>query len=152
MSEPVEDIDMLIDDYLDGRMPPDQRARFEERISRDPNLRSKINSATRSVDLVQQALGWVTPGEDFDEKVNSKIVSITQSGQNLRPFVPLSDRSLTSEDPDASLLGDPEAARERQRLTIIGIIAAILFLIAAVTITVSIARGVQKPAPGSRPK
>jgi len=145
--EPVENLDLMIDDYLDGRMPSEQRAHFEERISRDPNLRGKINSATRSVDLVQQALGWVTPGEDFDEKVNTKIVSITQSGQNLRPFDAASDRSLTSEDPDARLLEDPDASREKQRLTIIGIIAAVLFLAAALTITLSIARGVQKPAP-----
>ena len=60
MSEHAEDLELLIDDYLDDRMAPEQRVSFEERMGKDPELRSRVNSATRSVDLVQQALGWVT--------------------------------------------------------------------------------------------
>ena len=29
--------------------------------------------------MVQQALGWVTPGDNFEDEVTNKIVSITQS-------------------------------------------------------------------------
>ncbi|MCY3017787.1 MAG: hypothetical protein NTW87_01980 [Planctomycetota bacterium] len=155
MGEPAEqneDLDVLVDEYLDGRMPPAEKARFEERVARDPALQHRLNSATRSVEMVQQALGWVTPGEDFEERVNTKIVSITQSGQNLPPYMGASGRSLTSEDPDAKLLGDPEAARERRRLIIIAIVAAVLFALAACAIGYSIAQGIQKPAPESSKK
>jgi len=150
MAEPTEereDVDLLIDEYLDGRMDSEDRARFEDRINKEPELRNRVNSATRSVDLVQKALGWVTPGEDFDEKVNTKIVSITQSGQNLQPYLGSSGRSLTPEDPDAKLLADPEAARERKRLLILAIIAGLLFALAAAAIGYSIATGFQQPAP-----
>jgi anti-sigma factor RsiW len=147
VAEPAEDLDLLIDNYLDDRMPPHERANFEDRLSRDPELRSKVNSATRSVDMVQQALGWVTPGDDFDEQVNSKIISITQSGQNLRPFVPSNERSLTSADPDAKLLADPEAVKERQRLLVIGVAAGVIFLLAAMAIGFAIAKGAQKQPP-----
>lgn len=150
MAEPAEDLDLLIDDYLDDRMAPDERGRFEERLNKDPELRSKVNSATRSVDLVQQALGWVTPGDEFDEQVNSKIVSITQSGQNLRPFIPSSERNLTAGDPDAKLLADPEAAKEKRRLLVIGVAAAVIFLLAAMAIGFSIAKGIRKTPPSNR--
>ena len=67
MAESVEELELLIDDYLDGRMDPAVRARFEERIKKEPALRDKVMSATQSVEMVQQALGWVTPGDEFDE-------------------------------------------------------------------------------------
>lgn len=155
MSEPTEELDaldMLIEDYLEGRMAPAQREEFEARVAKDLQLQSRLNSATRSVDLVQQALGWVTPGEDFEERVNTKIVSITQSGQNLQPAVASSDRSLTSNDPDAQLLADPEAARERKRQIALGIVAVIFFALAAAAIGHSIAKGVQQPAPLNPPR
>jgi hypothetical protein len=157
MSEPQEglqDVELLIEDYLDDRMTPEQRARFEERVRKEPELRSRLESATRSVALVRQALGWVTPGEEFEEKVNTKIVSVTQSWQNLQPYVGPDGRSLTSEDADAQLLEDPEAAREKRRLVILAVIAAILFLLAASAIIYSIAIGAQKPdrpVPEARP-
>ena len=130
MSDQVEDVEVLIDDYLDGRMEPSRRKAFEERMSKDPVLRGKVMSATQSVEMVQQALGWVTPGEEFDDKVNSKIINLTQSG-NLVPAVAANARSLTSNDPDAKLLGDPDASRESRRLAVLGVIAAIIFALAA---------------------
>lgn len=150
MSEPakdVEDLDELIDAYLDGRMAPEDRVRFEERVTKDSELRNRVNSATRSVGLVQQALGWMTPGDDFEEKVTTRIVSITQSGQNLQPYFGTTSRSLTTEDPDAQLLADPEAAKERRRLVILAIVAAALFVLAAAAIGYSIAGGMQRPPP-----
>ena len=150
MAEPAEDLDLLVDDYLDDRMAPADRMRFEERLNKDAELRSRVNSATRSVDLVQQALGWVTPGDEFDEQVNTKIVSITQSGQNMRPFVPTSDRNLSAADPDAKLLADPEAAKEKQRLLVIGVAAAVIFLLAAMAIGFSIAKGIKKAPAANR--
>jgi anti-sigma factor RsiW len=148
MSEPKEgfqEVELLIEDYLDDRMTPEQRARFEERVRKDPELRNRLDTATRSVALVQQALGWLTPGEEFEEKVNTKIVSVTQSWQNLQPYLGSSSRSLTSEDADAQLLADPEAAREKRRLIVLAVVAALLFLLAASAIGYSIAMGVQKP-------
>ena len=129
-----EDIELMIDDYLDGRMDPIQRTRFEERMNREPELRDKVNSATRSVAMVQRALGWITPDDDFDHEINTKIISITQSGMHL----PASERSLTSDDPEARLLGDPEAAREKRRLIFLGVAAALLFGLAAAIVIISI--------------
>jgi len=148
MTEPregLQDVELLIEDYLDERMTPEQRVRFEERVRHDPELRNRLDSATRSVALVQQALGWVTPGDDFEEKVNTKIVSVTQSWQNLQPYLGTDSRGLTSGDADAQLLADPEAAREKRRLVILAVVAALLFLLAASAIGYSIALGVQKP-------
>jgi anti-sigma factor RsiW len=118
-----EDLDLLIDEYLDGRMDPPARARFEARMQADPELRGKVMSTTRSVQLVQQALGWVTPGEQFDEQVNSKIISITQSGQNLRPVQPDGSRAAHAQ---ADMLAD-EAQAESRRLLLIAVIAAVAF-------------------------
>ena len=150
MAESVEDIDLLIDDYLDGRMDQAVRTRFEERIKKDSALRDKVMSATHSVDLVQQALGWVTPGDEFDEGVSKKIITITQSGQNLQPPVNASERSLTSGDPDAKLLADPEAAREKWRLIFLSLVAALVFLIAVAVIIMAINK--QKPDDKQKPE
>ncbi|HYF51767.1 MAG TPA: hypothetical protein VEJ63_20290 [Planctomycetota bacterium] len=135
MSESSEELDVLIDDYLDGRMDVTERVKFEERMSRDPQLRNKVLSATQSVKMVQDALGWVTPSEEFDSKVNSKITSISQSGFNFKPAgAKAPDKELTSKDVDAKLLADPEAAKENRRLVIIGVIAAVIFAVAAILI------------------
>jgi hypothetical protein len=141
VADPIEDDpDLLIEEYLDNRMSPEKRKRFEERLNNDNGLRLRLNSTTKSLQLAEQALGWVTPGEEFDEKINTKIVSITQSGQHLQPAVPSSERSLTSNDPDAKLLADPEAVREKQRLVFIAVIAAILFIVAVVVIALTVFR------------
>ena len=106
--EGLQDVELLIEDYLEGRLAPEQRARFEERVRKDPELRERLETATRSVALVQQALGWVTPGDDFEEKVSTKIVSVTQSWQNLQPYVGAGGRNLTGEDAEAQcVLGNP---------------------------------------------
>ena len=146
MAESAEELELLIDDYLDGRMDPSRRNQFEERMKQDPELRGEVMSATHSVEMVQQALGWVTPGEEFDDKVESKIIEISQSGRNLKPPVPASDRSLTSHDPDAKLLGDPEAARETQRLLLLAVAAAVLLGLAALAIVYSISSEAEPPA------
>ena len=150
MAEPAEELDLMIEEYLEGRMAPAERAQFEDRMKQDPELRNRVNSTTRSVELLEQALGWVTPGEDFDERVSSKIVNLTQSAQSLRPYH--REGALNAEDPDARLLADPEAARERRRLFLIAIIAAVLFGIAAVAVITSIAQGIQKPPATERPR
>jgi hypothetical protein len=144
VAEASEDVDLMIDDYLDGRMDVTARVQFEERMNRDPQLRNKVLSATQSVSMVQQALGWMTPGEEFDEQVQGKITSITQSGLNFHPAGIASDRNLTSDDPDAKLLADPEASREKQRLIILTIVAVVLFVLATLAIGYSITQGMKK--------
>jgi anti-sigma factor RsiW len=151
-AEELQDIDLLIDAYLDGRLSPEERARFDEHVKNDPELKNKLDSATRSVDLVKQALGWVAPREDFEEKVNTKIVSVTQSWQNLQPYAGSSGQGLTSEDSDAQLLADPEAAREKRRLIVLAVIAVLFFLLAAFAIGYSITTGVQRPVPEENQK
>lgn len=134
MAEGVDELDLEIEDYLDGRMPPEKKQAFEDRMRADAKLRERVLSTTKSVALMQQALGGLTPGDDFDDKVNSKIISITQSGQNIRPPVRASTDPLTAKDPDAKLLHDPDAARERRRLIVLGLIAALVFALAVGTI------------------
>lgn len=145
MAEPVDDLDLLIEEYLDGRMGSSERARFEARLKKDPALRSKVNSATRSVELVQQALGWVTPGDEFDTNVSSKIIVLTQSGQHIRPVTPSHNGALIGNDPDARLLADPEAVREKRRLLRLALIAGLLFLFAASGIGYILLRTKEKP-------
>jgi len=148
VSDASEELDVLIDDYLDGRMDLDQRVQFEERMSRDPQLRHKVLSATQSVNMVQQALGWVTPSEDFDSKVSNKITSISQSGFNFKPAgAKAPDKELTAKDVDAKLLADPDAARENKRLLIIGVVAVVIFAIAAAAVMVSIGKKTDAPPP-----
>jgi anti-sigma factor RsiW len=143
-----EELEMQIDAYLDGRMDVTQRVQFEERMNKDPELRQRVLSATQSVSMVKQALGWVTPADDFDDQVSSKIVSITQSGINLRPALPSSERSLSADDMDADLLNDPDSEREKRRLTVLAVIAAVIFLAAAAAIVISIGKSApQAPVP-----
>ena len=140
MSEQPEDLDFVIETYLDGRMDDAQRLRFEARMSSDSKLHAQVVSATHSVALVQQALGWLTPGDEFDDLVSSKIISITQSG--ISPVIS-GGGGLTRHDPDAKLLADPEAAREKQRLIMLGVIAGLLFVLAASAIVYSIIQGMR---------
>jgi anti-sigma factor RsiW len=151
VAESAEELELLIDEYLDGRMDPSVRNRFEDRMSKDPELRGRVMSATHSVKLVQQALGWVTPGEDFDDKVSSKIIEITNSGRNLRPPVAAGEQALTSKDPDARLLGDPEAAREKRRLIMLAIAAVAAFALAALAIVYSVTSQDDRPPRELRP-
>ena len=140
-----DELEQLVDDYLDGRLEGHQRSKFEERMKQEPEVRNRVLSATQSVALVQQALGWVTPSEHFEEEVNSKIINITQSGQHIRPLPGGGDGTLTKEDPDAKLLGDPDAARENRRLVLLGIVAIVLFALAMAAIVYSISQGMHRP-------
>jgi anti-sigma factor RsiW len=135
-------MELMIDDYLDGRLGDSDRDRFESRMKEDEEFRKKVQTATQSVEILRKALKTVQPGSDFEDKVSSQIISITQSNQMLRPY----ERKrvsgpLTATDPDAILLGDPDAVRERRRLMMVAGMAAVLFAAAAATIlTVLMAR------------
>jgi anti-sigma-K factor RskA len=119
------ELEVLIDDYLDGRMSGLDRERFERRMETDPSVRARVVDATRSLELIQQALDWVTPNEEFDSKVTSRISEIT-SGK--LPAVGSADeRSLTRDDPEARLLADPAATREKRRLVLIALATAAIF-------------------------
>src|SRR5471030_1474129 len=106
-----QELDILIEDYLDGRMDGAARQRFERRMETDPTIRQQVYSATRSLELIQEALGWATPGEEFDSKVTSRIQEITSGA--LEPIKHDGSRQLTRDDPEARLLGDPAADREK---------------------------------------
>ena len=120
-----QELEILIDEYLDGRMDGPARQRFERRMETDPQIREKVSSATRSVELIQQALSWATPDEQFDSKVTSRIQAISQS--DLTPVGGNSDGSLKRNDPEARLLTDPAAEREKRRLLTVALITAAVF-------------------------
>lgn len=132
----ASDLELLIDDYVDGSLDPAKRNLVEARMKADADFREKVETATQSISLIRQALSKVEPGRDFEEKVNSQIISITQSNQHLRPFNRGAGGQLTARDPDARLLHDPEAAREKRRLMGIAAAAAVLFAIAAATLVI----------------
>jgi anti-sigma-K factor RskA len=134
-----QELDILIEDYLDGRMDGAARQRFERRMETDPTIREKVYSATRSLELIQEALGWATPGEEFDSKVTSRIQEITSGA--LQPITPSSERALTRDDPEARLLGDPAADREKRRLLWIAIATSIIFAAAICAIVYFITHG-----------
>src|SRR5689334_2133072 len=98
------ELETQIDEYLDGRMDGPSRHRFERRMETDPEIRQKVYTATRSVELIQEALGWATPGEEFDSKVTSRIQEITSGA--LQPVLNADERELTQDDPEARLLTD----------------------------------------------
>src|SRR5256885_14025995 len=118
-----QELETLIDDYLDGRMDGPARQRFERRMETDPEIRQKVYSATRSLELIQNALDWATPGDEFDSKVTSRIQEITSGA--LQPVMAANERELTHDDPEARLLGDPAADREKKRLLLIAVITAV---------------------------
>lgn len=129
------DMELMIDDYLDGRLEGADRDRFESKMKDDEEFRKKVQTATQSVEILRKALQTVEPSSEFESKVSSQIISITQSNQMLRPYEGRHPGGqLTSTDPDAILLGDPEAAREKRRLMTIAAMAAVLFAAAAATI------------------
>jgi anti-sigma factor RsiW len=127
------DLDIQIEEYIEGRMAGSDRAQFEARLQTDPELRRQVETTNDSIKMVRQALVKVEPGEDFEEKVTSKIVSITQSNPNLRP-AKSSASKLSASDPDAKLILDPVAEQERQRLVILAVVASVLFVAAATII------------------
>lgn len=133
-SNPMQsnDLDIQIEEYLEGRMSGPERAQFEERIETDANLRRQVETTSNSIKMVRQALAPIEPSGDFEEKVSGKIVSITQSNPNLRPAKGSASK-LSAADPDARLILDPVAEQERQRLVVLAVVAGVLFA-AAVTI------------------
>lgn len=119
------ELEVLIDNYLDGRMDGYERTRFERRMETDPELRERVNSATRSVELVQQALNWATPTDEFDTKVNIRVQEISQS--KINPAEPGVERNLTKDDPEARLLQDPSSDRDNRRMIWIALATALAF-------------------------
>jgi hypothetical protein len=134
-----QELETLIDDYLDGRMDGPSRQRFERRMETDPEIRQKVYSATRSLEMIQSALDWATPGEEFDSKVTSRIQEITSGA--LPPVSDPSERTLTRDDPEARLLHDPAADREKRRLLIIAVLTSLFFAAAICAIVYFIAHG-----------
>ena len=134
-----QELDILIEDYLDGRMDGPARQRFERRMETDPTIREKVYSATRSLEMIQEALGWATPGEEFDSKVTSRIQEITSGA--LLPIQHPSGRNLTESDPEARLLSDPAADGERRRLLWIAVATSLIFAAAVCAIVYFITHG-----------
>jgi anti-sigma factor RsiW len=144
VAEPTEDLDLLIEQYMDGQMDPRARAAFEERLRKDPELSKRVNDQTRSMEMIQDALGALTPSEEFDTRVNSKIISITQS--RMQPAAAASGRPLSGQDPDSKLLGDPEATREKKRLIAIAAIVLLVFAVAATAVIYALNKNRKPPA------
>ena len=150
----TKDMDALIEDYLEGRLRGTEKDRFEAKLRGDKDFRARVETTTRSIELVRSALVKVDPGGNFEDEVSSKILSITQSNPNLRPFR-ASDAGLPAVkdgpgDPDRKLFKDPQADQEQKRLMGLAVIAAILFaagvgLIAAAWLSSRHAANANKP-------
>lgn len=141
MTSSTEENELLIDEYVDGRLAGSRRELFETRLRKDAEFRRKVETATQSLQMLQQVLKHVKPSEAFEEKVTSQIVSITQSNQNLHPAAQIRHGGkLTAADPDAKLLHDPEAAREKRRLMLLAAVAAVLFAAAVACMALAFIR------------
>ena len=138
---PSNDLDIQIEEYLEGRMDAPRRAQFEARMQKDPDLRRQVETTTNSIKMVREALVKVDPAGDFEEKVSSQIVSITQSNPNLRAVKGSGSGKLSAQDPDAKLILDPEAEMERKRLVVLAIIAGIFFAAAIAVIIRAVVMG-----------
>src|SRR5262249_45299385 len=101
---------------------------FERRMETDPEVRERVNSATRSIELIQNALNWATPDTEFDTKVTSRIQEISQS--KMQPVEAGVERNLTQNDPKARLLTDQAGDREKRRLLWIALSTALVFAVA----------------------
>lgn len=135
MANSTEEMDLMIEEYLDGRLDDRRRVMLEDRLKTDAELRKKVETATHSIEMIRGALVRVDPTGDFEEKVSSQIISITQSNQSLRPAMGgFHGGKLTAKDPDAKLIHDPHVQRERQRLMVLAGVAAVIFALAVVTI------------------
>ncbi|GMV80841.1 MAG: hypothetical protein AMXMBFR7_20250 [Planctomycetota bacterium] len=131
----TNDLDLLIEDYVDGRLEGEQLSRFEARLAQEPDLRERVQTATQSIQVLRSVLTKVDPSPEFEYRVNNQIVSITQSNPGLIPAKRGTKRTvLTADDPDAKLLHDPQAKKESQRLMILAAVAALLFALAAAVI------------------
>lgn len=137
MTNSTEDMEVIIEEYLDGRLDDRRRSMLEERMKNDAGLRKRVETATHSFDLIRSALIKVDPGNDFEDKVSSQIISITQSNQSIRPAIGGHGGKLTAKDPDAKLIHDPEARKEQQRLMVLAGAAAVIFAIAVALIVMS---------------
>ncbi len=142
MLEAEQKTELQINDYLEGRLSGTDRERFEARMKENEELRRKVETTTQSVELLRRTLTKLEPGSDFEDRVSSQIIQITQSNQMLPAFAnekgkgKLENRQgpLTASDPDAGLLDDPEAVREKRRLMILAAVSAVLFAGAIITI------------------
>ena len=150
----TKDMDALIEDYLEGRLRGSDKERFEAKLRSDDEFRRRVETTTRSIELLRSALEKVDPGQNFENEVSNKILSITQSNPNLRPFR-ASDPNLAAVkggkdepgvDPDRKLFKDPEAEQEQKRLLGLALIALILFA-AGVGLIAAAWMSSKKPAP-----
>jgi len=125
----------LVDDYVDGRMDESQRQQFEEQLRQDPELRRQVRSTTQSLELFRSVVNPGEAGTEFESQVSNKIIQITQSNPGLRPVQGRRVAGqLTAADPEARLLMDPDAAREKQRLMLIALLAGVFFVAAVALI------------------
>ena len=145
MAQTAEDLEVMIDEYLDGRLEGHRREQFEARLRVDGEFRKKVDTATQSIEMLRKTLAKVEPGEDFEEKVTGQIISITQSNQSLRPAAPGRYTKLTAKDPDAKLIHDPGATAESRRLMLLAGIAAVVFALAVATIALVFVRSQSEP-------
>jgi anti-sigma-K factor RskA len=131
----ARDSELLIDDYLEGRLRGSEREAFEASMKADPELRGQVHATTTSIHLVRKTLGQVEPAAGFEDRVSSKIQDLSESNAELRArLARTSAGPLTADDPDARLLSDPQAARERRRLILIAVAVAALFATAVIVL------------------
>ncbi|MCW8130648.1 MAG: hypothetical protein KIS92_09885 [Planctomycetota bacterium] len=151
MTNSAEELDVMIEEYLDGRLDDRRRSILEDRMKTDADVRKRVETATHSIQIIRKALVTLNPSADFEDKVSSQIISITQSNQSIRPAMSrASGGKLTAKDPDAKLIHDPEARKEQQRLMVLAGAAAVIFAIAVALIVMSVI-GHQEPQAPPKP-
>lgn len=135
-----DEVEKLLDDYSAKQLPPDREAAVRAHVQSCEVCGAKFKTATQTVELLRGVLEKLTPGEEFEDKVTSKIIELRNSQTGLQPVeVDVHTAELTAAGPEAGLFRDPAAARERRRLRLTALVAALLFA-AAVTVLVLLLR------------
>jgi len=125
----VRDSEVLIHEYVDGRLTGEERRLFEARLKSDPGLRERVETTTHTTSLLRKALAPVEPSRDFEGKVLGAINGIMRRNPELH-----SDPALKAPI-DPALVEQARSRNESRRMLLLAAVCAVLFLAAALTIT-----------------
>ena len=50
--EPLDEVDLTIQEYLDGELPEEERVAFEKKIADDPQLAERVRAAKSAFDVL----------------------------------------------------------------------------------------------------
>ncbi|MCX7806206.1 MAG: zf-HC2 domain-containing protein, partial [Planctomycetota bacterium] len=126
-------MDELMESYVDRRLPPDLSAEVNGHLRSCDSCRRKVEAAAKSLGMIRDALGWVTPGEEFDSKITRRVIELPPPSRHaaaVRDGSAAAAGGYAGPDGIAAESGGPG----RSRLIALAAGAAILFALAVLAI------------------